>query len=97
MVIRLCNACGLRWARNKRKSGIDDETAARRTRGPRVSWKNAAPKRPKHKEEDEDDEEESEDAEEGWLEEDSDDYADDMWIENEEENGVRDDAGKLAA
>ena len=35
----MCNACGLRWSRNKRKSGIDDERAARRTRGVRVRRK----------------------------------------------------------
>jgi hypothetical protein len=40
--VRLCNACGLRWSRNKRKSGIDDETAARRTRGVRVRRKQPA-------------------------------------------------------
>jgi hypothetical protein len=44
--VRLCNACGLRWSRNKRKSGIDDETAARRTRGVRVRRKQPSEQQP---------------------------------------------------
>jgi len=35
LACRLCNACGLRWSRNKRKSGVDDQTSARRTRSHR--------------------------------------------------------------
>jgi hypothetical protein len=69
----LCNACGLRWSRNKRKSGIDDERAARRTRGVRVRRKPVQTKEELNEDDEEDDDsatmyDASEDEEnEEWL------------------------------
>jgi hypothetical protein len=66
----LCNACGLRWSRNKRKSGIDDERAARRTRGVRVRRKPVQTKEELNDVDEEDDaaDDASEDEEtEEWL------------------------------
>lgn len=74
--VRLCNACGLRWSRNKRKSGIDDERAARRTRGVRVRRKPVQTKEELNEDDEEDDDsammyDASEDEEnEEWLKKD---------------------------